>query len=148
MTRLTSYNEQIFSHHTKHRFRAGYDGAKRKKGSKVHIAVDTLGHLLAVHVTPANEQERAQVAELVAQVQEVTEHSVTVAYVYQGYTGEVPAAAAKDGRGACGSRRRRGRDPGSRQTARSQERFCAAAAPLRGGAHFCVVSPLPPGQRL
>ena len=27
--------------------RAGYDGAKRKKGSKVHIAVDTLGQLLA-----------------------------------------------------------------------------------------------------
>ena len=37
--------------------RAGYDGAKRKKGSKVHAAVDTLGHLLALHVTPANEQE-------------------------------------------------------------------------------------------
>jgi transposase len=40
--------------------RAGYDGYKRKRGSKVHIAVDTLGQLLAVHVTPANEQERAQ----------------------------------------------------------------------------------------
>ena len=26
--------------------RAGYDGYKRKKGSKVHVAVDTLGHLL------------------------------------------------------------------------------------------------------
>ena len=34
--------------------RAGYDGYKRKRGSKVHIAVDTLGHLLAVHVIPAN----------------------------------------------------------------------------------------------
>ena len=31
--------------------RAGYDGAKRRKGSKVHMAVDTLGHLLAVLVT-------------------------------------------------------------------------------------------------
>lgn len=28
------------------------------------MAVDTLGHLLAVHVTPVNEQERAQVGEL------------------------------------------------------------------------------------
>jgi transposase len=28
------------------RHRAGYDGGKRKKGSKVHIAVDTLGQLL------------------------------------------------------------------------------------------------------
>ena len=25
--------------------RAGYDGAERKKGSKVHLAVDTLGYL-------------------------------------------------------------------------------------------------------
>src|SRR3712207_9135750 len=41
--------------------RAGYDGGKRKRGSKVHMAVDTLGHLLALHVTAANEQERAQV---------------------------------------------------------------------------------------
>ncbi len=49
--------------------RAAYDGAKRRKGSKVHIAVDTLGHLLALFVTPANEQDRAQVAELAEQVQ-------------------------------------------------------------------------------
>jgi transposase len=41
--------------------RAGYDGAKRKKGSKLHLAVDTLGHLLALHVTPANAEHRAQV---------------------------------------------------------------------------------------
>jgi transposase len=27
-------------------------GAKREKGSKVHAAVDTLGHLLALYVTP------------------------------------------------------------------------------------------------
>ena len=51
--------------------RAGYDGYKRKKGSKVHIAVDTLGHLLALKVTPANEQKRAQVEDLMAEVQEV-----------------------------------------------------------------------------
>ena len=38
--------------------RAGYDGAKRRRGSKVHTAVDTLGHLLAVHVTAAHEQDR------------------------------------------------------------------------------------------
>src|SRR5262249_39789183 len=52
--------------------RAGFEGAKKKKGSKVHLAVDTLGHLLALKVTAANEQERAQVAELAAQVQAVT----------------------------------------------------------------------------
>src|SRR5215831_1270868 len=49
--------------------RAGYDGAKRKRGSKLHMAVDTLGHLLTLHVTPAN--------------------------VDQGYTGEATATAAK-----------------------------------------------------
>ena len=41
--------------------RAGYNRYKSRKGSKVHIAVDTLGYLLALHVTPANEQERDQV---------------------------------------------------------------------------------------
>jgi transposase len=75
--------------------RAGYDGAKKRKGSKVHIAVDTLGHLLALHVTPADEQDRAQVGELAAQIQEVTGDSVELAYVDQGYTGETAAQAAE-----------------------------------------------------
>src|SRR5262245_15572857 len=44
--------------------RAGYDGAKRRRGSKVHMSVDTLGHLLALHVTAANEQDRTQVEHL------------------------------------------------------------------------------------
>jgi transposase len=73
---------------------AGYDGAKRKKGRKVHIAVDTLGYLLALHVTPANQQERQQVDELTAQVQAVTGDSVEVAFVDQGYTGDQPAQDA------------------------------------------------------
>jgi transposase len=74
--------------------RAGYDGYKRKKGSKVHAAVDTLGHLLALKVTPANEQERAQVADLVEEVQAVTGGKVEIAYADQGYTGEEPAQEA------------------------------------------------------
>lgn len=78
--------------------RAGYDGYKRKKGSKVHIAVDTLGHLLALKVTAANEQERDQVKDLAKSVQEATGQSVKLAYVDQGYTGEKPAeAASKEG---------------------------------------------------
>ena len=44
--------------------RTGYDGAKKKRGSKVHVAVDMPGNLLALHVTPADEQDRAQVATL------------------------------------------------------------------------------------
>ena len=75
--------------------RAGYDGHKRKKGSKLHLAVDTLGHLLALHVTPANEQDRAQVAALAHAVQETTGEQVELAYVDQAYTGEETAQEAQ-----------------------------------------------------
>jgi transposase len=76
--------------------RAGYDGAKRKKGSKLHLAVDTLGHLLAAHVTPATADDRAEVGQLAQAVQAATGESVELAYVDQGYTGEKPAAAARE----------------------------------------------------
>ncbi len=74
--------------------RAGYDGAKRRKGSKVHAAVDTLGHLLALHVTAASEQDRAQIDRLAEEVQRITDSSVELAYVDQGYTGQTAADAA------------------------------------------------------
>jgi transposase len=74
--------------------RAGYDGAKRRRGSKVHAAVDTLGHLLALVVTPADAQDRAQVERLARAVQEAVGETVQLAYVDQGYTGEEPAAEA------------------------------------------------------
>ncbi len=75
--------------------RAGYDGAKKKKRSKVHAAVDTLGNLLALKITAANEQERAKVAELADKVQEVTGSTVEIAYVDQGYTGKDAAQQAE-----------------------------------------------------
>jgi transposase len=82
--------------------RAGYDGAKRRKGSKVHLAVDTLGHLLALKVTPASAQERAQVDDLTREIQQVTGQSVQLAYVDQGYTGAQPKQdAAKHGIELC-----------------------------------------------
>jgi transposase len=74
--------------------RAGYDGAKRRRGAKVHMAVDTLGHLWALHVTAANEQDRSQVRRLAEKVQEVTGDAVEIAYVDQGYTGAQAAQAA------------------------------------------------------
>ena len=74
--------------------RAGYDGAKRRKGSKVHAAVDTLGHLLALVVTPANEGDRSVVGRLGEAVQQVAGGTVEVAFVDQGYTGEPARAAA------------------------------------------------------
>ena len=74
--------------------RGGYDGYKRKKGSKVHLAVDTLGHLLALVVTPADVGDREVVAELAARVRDASEARVEVAFVDQGYTGERAAADA------------------------------------------------------
>jgi transposase len=75
--------------------RAGYDGAKRRKGSKIHAAVDTLGHLLTLHVTPADVQDRTQVDVLAESLQQVTGQHVEVAYVDQGYTGAAAAQAAE-----------------------------------------------------
>jgi len=72
--------------------RAGFDGAKKRKGTNVHLAVDTLGHVLAVPTTPANEQDRAQVFDLCLEVQEAT--GVKVAYADQGYTGAQTALEA------------------------------------------------------
>src|SRR4051795_1087022 len=82
-------------HARERRARAGWDGHKRTRGSKLHLAVDTLGHLLALHVTAASENDRAAVAELAEAVQDATGENVTLAYVDQGYTGERPAEAAR-----------------------------------------------------
>jgi len=76
--------------------RAGYDGYKRKHGSKIHAAVDTLGDLVAMHVTPANASDRAQVGELADAVQDATGDHVEVAFVDQGYTGQPAADAAAE----------------------------------------------------
>jgi transposase len=74
--------------------RAGYDGYKRRNGSQIHLAVDTLGELLTLLVTPATAQDRAQVAALAAAVQEVTGQHVELGFVDQSYTGEQAAADA------------------------------------------------------
>jgi transposase len=68
--------------------RGGYDGHKGKKGSKLHAAVDTLGHLLALRVSPANEDDRQEVRKLSEEIQRATGENVELAYVDQGYTGE------------------------------------------------------------
>ena len=74
--------------------RGGYDGHKGKKGSKVHAAVDTLGHLLALGVSPANEDDRKEVEKLSEEIQEATGENVELAYVDQGYTGERASGGA------------------------------------------------------
>nr|WP_242402332.1 transposase [Komagataeibacter kakiaceti] len=68
--------------------RAGYDRTSRKKGSNLHIAVDTLGYLSILHVTPASRDDRAGGGRLAATIQDATDKSFELAYVDQGYTGE------------------------------------------------------------
>jgi hypothetical protein len=118
--------------------RAGYDGYKRRKGSKVHLAVATLGHLLALLVTPANVQDRTQVAALAA-VQEATGEAVEVAFVDQGYTGEQAAEDAA----AHGIRLEVVKVP------EAKHGFVLLPRPLGGGAQQCLAGPVPPaGPRL
>jgi transposase len=76
--------------------RGGYDGAKRKKGSKIHVAVDTLGYLLALRVSPANENDRKEVKKLSEEIQQATGENVELAYVDQGYTGEKASDSAAE----------------------------------------------------
>lgn len=57
--------------------------------------MDTLGHLLALRVTAANEQDREQVAALAQAVQAATGEHVHVV-CGQGYTGPHASAAAKE----------------------------------------------------
>lgn len=75
--------------------RAGYDGTKKRKGSKVHAVVDTLGILLTLHVTAANEQDRAQVRQLAQATQKVTGKNVKLILADQGYTGDKPKQDAQ-----------------------------------------------------
>ena len=60
----------------------------------MHAAVDTLGHLLALRVSPANEDDRKQVEKLSEEIQQATAENVEIAYVDQGYTGERASGAA------------------------------------------------------
>ena len=76
--------------------RGGYDGHKGKKGSKVHAAVDTLGHLLALRVSPANEDDRQEVTKLSEEIQRATGENVELAYVDQGYMGQRAAEFAAE----------------------------------------------------
>ncbi|MBZ9753645.1 IS5 family transposase [Deinococcus sp. HMF7604] len=76
--------------------RAGFDGAKKRKGTKVHLAIDTLGHLVALMTSPANEQDRAQVEALCHVAQLETGGMLEVAFVDQGYTGEAAQSAARN----------------------------------------------------
>lgn len=55
---------------------SGCDGCRRNRGSEVPMTVDARDHLLTVHLTPINEQERTPVFELCEAVQTVQNHTV------------------------------------------------------------------------
>ena len=110
-------------------------GTSGARAPRCTLAVDTLGHLLALHVTPANEQERAQVADA-------------------GRRG--PGGDRRDGRRwptstrATPGRSHRGRRPSGRhpagggQAAGGQARLRPAAPPLGRRAQLRLDRPLPP----
>lgn len=76
--------------------RAGNDAHKKTRGSKVHISVDTLGHLLGLVVTPASAQDRDAVSELSQATREATNENVEIAFVDGGYRGPLAHNAAKE----------------------------------------------------
>jgi transposase len=61
----------------------------------LHLAADTLGHFRAMHVTPANADDRAEVGRLAKAIQTATDQNVEIAFVDQGHTSERPAQAAR-----------------------------------------------------
>ena len=102
------------------------------------MAVDTFGHLLALHVTPANHDNRAEVERLAEAIQIATDQSVELAYVDQ-----LHGQSTRDRR--KGSRDR----AGGGQAARSQARVRAATRQVDRQAILCLGYTMPtPCQRL
>jgi len=109
------------------------------KGSKVHLAVDTLGNLLALYVTPANEQDRDQIGPVLDEIQAVTGESVEVAFVDQGVHRFDPGRRGREARHSAGSG----------QADRGQTRACVAPSATGGGAELWLGEPVPAiGARL
>lgn len=111
--------------------RAAYDGAKRKKGAKLHLAVDTLGHLLAVHVTPANADDRAEAGRMAKAIQDRRQRRPRLRQ--SGLYG--PAARARG--------RKPRHHPRRRQALRGQARLRAPAAPTGCRTLLRMGDPLP-----
>ena len=119
--------------------RADYDSAKRKRGSKVQMAVDTLSYLLAFSRHPGRRQRsnRGQAPR--------GRHSGCDRPDRQARLRQ-PGLHGKDGRRCCDGR---GYRAARRQAARSQTGLRAAAAALDRGTVLCVGYRVPPaGQGL
>ncbi len=62
----------------------------------MHRVVDILGDLITLHVTPANAQDREQVAQMAEKLQEVASNQVEPLNAGQGYTGDATAETAAE----------------------------------------------------
>lgn len=70
-------------------------GPSARRGRRCTRRWTPWGHLLALHVTPADEQDRAGVETLACAIQQAPGENVELAYVDQGYSGEESAAEAE-----------------------------------------------------
>jgi len=71
----------------------GFDAGKKIKGRKRHLAVDTLGLPIVLQVTPADVQDRDQLASILAEVHKRNPW-VGTAFVDGGYNGDEALRAA------------------------------------------------------
>jgi len=72
----------------------GYDGGKKVKGIKRHIAVDTLGMILGAQVSPANVQDRDGILPVLKNARPLFPF-ITKILADGGYQGPATAAAVK-----------------------------------------------------
>lgn len=70
----------------------GYDAGKRINGRKRHIAVDTIGLLLLVMVTPANVSDRTAARGLLFRLRAMYGH-IAMVWADGGYAGKLPTWA-------------------------------------------------------
>jgi putative transposase len=67
---------------------SGYDGWKKVNGRKRHLLVDTLGLLIGVAVSPANEQDRDGAVVLLRRAARRGRSRLALAWADSGYTGD------------------------------------------------------------
>ena len=90
---MAIFDSRTFQSTSESSARADCDGDMLCKGNKIHLAFDTLGQLLDLHVTASDQRDRAQAAELAKREQEDTGETVEVAFEDQEYTGKNAADA-------------------------------------------------------
>ncbi len=78
----------------------GFDGGKRVKGRKRHVITDTLGYMVDIVVTPANEHDTKGAQKVLAKASKWLQRKPQVIYADKGYQGAPFAKWAYDNVGA------------------------------------------------